>query len=271
MKETDFTIVVPVCGEEDLYRFKLILFPTIRHFFSKSDIFVITPRQSPASFHSSIFIIRDEELINSEIRAGWLKQQILKLLVHRFVTSHWYLVLDSDCFFTRHCSPKDFFVNDKARVNLSTGHDTWWKSASRFTGYAIPSPRCGVTPMLLHTCVVKELCSSLDVERAILSCNCTEYSLYWTYLHHFHTLTDYYVFSNQYSVSNHEIWHNSSTARMRYRRFLQLVTKNIEKSHQDSRTFLSLIQSTLTKEFSHISPYLQIDDISSAVRHCLLL
>ena len=174
------TIVVFVAGELDGHRFKKICLPTINRFADESchKLVVVSPTEIEVDSHLDSRVITDDKILKKYFRKQnvsrgntWKYQMKLKLLIHKYVETEWYVIFDSDCYMSRGCELKDYFLPDSkiAKVNIVDYplHVEWQISAEQFLSLPRPNKFCGVTPMIMNTAVVRHLCEEFHKELSV--------------------------------------------------------------------------------------------------------
>ena len=199
---TTISAICPVV-RSDFNRFELLL-TSLNHFalepyfdefwcsIPKSDIFEFSNYFSEFKVEkfckSKLKIISDDDLIPPEqIKTGWHKQQLIKLLISSKLKSDFYCVFDSDVLC---CTPvmKTSFIDNYGRALMQydghNGQNVWMKNTCRVLN-TIPSSNLkymDVTPAILSTKIVQDICQKYELKtlvRWIGSEMVSEYSLYY--------------------------------------------------------------------------------------------
>lgn len=140
---------------------------------------------------------------------GWYRQQLIKLAIHRHLSTPFYMTLDSDVVFVRAFSADDLIIDGKASVNVQrqSDYEQMWTPAVAADGIACHHDRherssrllglprrnqryfFGETPVILSTSIVGALVQHLDSRttsgdwQSFLLQNTpwTEYNLYFSF------------------------------------------------------------------------------------------
>ena len=229
-----FSVVVPVkCAPagrgDDLGRLRLLL-ASLDKFWSGTSqlsIHLICPRDDIAkiepilqgrhprlqvSLHDEVEVV--PHLGRGTKAAGWLKQQAIKLSVHKVVAGDFALVLDADLFCTRSFDDGALFVNGRALTDwVDRGKfPRWWSYSAEVLRLPSPGagPGMGVTPQLFSTAVCKALeeylatihgpnpyATLLDLDTIVADANgyngWTEYTLYCLFAERFGLMAKYHL------------------------------------------------------------------------------
>lgn len=213
---TDFvTAVLPVRvsgakESSDLDRIERLLLPSFSLFWrepAELEFLVVVPpadlqRVSARLVGASDFRVRviSEDALCPDLagRAGWHKQQILKLAAARSVLSVWYLTLDADVILRRPTSLAQLIPAGRSTLKQEHARDhwDWWQASRGVLHTTVPLDRAdvvmGVTPELLRRDVVLDLLGEIERRNGVDSAGrllfderergWTEYSLYWLYV-----------------------------------------------------------------------------------------
>lgn len=163
-------VVLPISirrrgGElSDLHRLKT-LFTSAKKFWRGGDSFiVITPE--PVEVRAELDrlgvearVLHDDEVVPLDSKLHpWYRQQVIKLASHRLVETEFYLVLDSDCFFTRETHVEDLVIEGRGVVSYGEGpaysHRNWY-AGCRKLGLKTPDRKINVTPFLMNSEIAK--------------------------------------------------------------------------------------------------------------------
>ena len=253
------TIVLPCRGDKDALRVNKNLIPSIDKFLDRKaikELILVCDDDTKETIVDRKYIrFVNDDVLDLPDRPGWFRQQSIKLKIAKHIETDWYLSLDSDCYFIQSSTIDSFFVEGKAIVNTGKCHDKWWKASSLFLGKDEPEIKCSVTPMLLHTKTCKNLIEEYNVDDAINSkADCTEYTLYWTYLGEDNL--ELYHFDKKKPLSADGIWWSNRTFTH------EELTELIEKQFEYPICPLSLAQSQLQKTND---AYFIIDKIASVI------
>lgn len=256
------TALLPIKGEQDVYRFNKILKPSLERV---EDLNVIIVTDEKITESDSIKVISDEEVFSPDGPiTGWGKQQIIKLKSHQIVDTKWILTLDADCYFKYKGSVNEMIPDGKPYINTGSVNSTpsnlmWWDNASSALGVSIPSVCCQVTPMFIRTDVCRDLDRLHDLE-ALIKSKCTEYTLYWLF-----GILRGVDWSQEYTFEpllTSSIWHKGDV----YSKFLQRVDKSLKS---DTTGKLGLVQSAAQRKFN-VNYRKIVDDISEIITSNLI-
>ena len=242
---SSITAVLPLKGDDDLYRFNNLLKPSLLKIHDLNLIVISDERINPSR---RISVIKDNEIfIPKDVKLykrGWIKQQIIKIEISKYVKTKWYLTLDADCFFLFKGGVDNFFKNNKPLVNITNDikNPEWWVNASKSLNVELPKNTfCAVTPMILKTDLCKELSDNYDLEDLIFKKKCTEYTLYWLYGKKIGIKwEDVYTFEKLLSVAS---WH----AEKNYKKTIEKFKLEYMKV-KDLHPLIGLFQSRLNKK-----------------------
>lgn len=162
--------------------------------------------------------ITDEEILPANLQAtGWYKQQLIKLLIYKYVKTTAYLIVDDDLFLTRPFAYNDLRVeiagtkywkySSEKYCELSQKNYSslkWWKGSSKLLNFDLQklsrdNHLMGVTPQIFVTEYVLDLIGYLEHMYSswiteFISSGSTEYTVYWIYLY---THNLHYMYSDQ--------------------------------------------------------------------------
>lgn len=149
-------------------------------------------------------IRNDEEFLklNNETE-GWFKQQLLKLLAHKIVTTNTYIVVDADMFLTTELSYENLHPDGKVLYSSEpwqtingkyfSQNSNWWISSCSILNYRkedlyFQTDLLGVTPQTFIVSIVSELINHLNNslgenwQDILCEKRFTEFTLYWIYV-----------------------------------------------------------------------------------------
>lgn len=206
---------------------------------------------------------------------GWRRQQLLKLLAARMVSTPYYMTLDSDLCLTCPADMTTLLPEGKALVELEPAyeHPEWWMGSAEILDtpfvYQKDEAVMGVTPELLSTRVAVQLIDHLaSVARKrgyltlfeYLSTNrqWTEYSLYWLFLSEFYEKNDFYAEENgTYSMhSPHNVWEREQAPDAKE------LCKRIDAAFKEKTALFLVIQSAripLAEYLEAINKHIQLN------------
>ena len=102
------------------------------------------------------------------VTKGWKIQQIVKLYVSKYITTLHYLVLDTDCFFTKKCAYDNIIIDNKCiyNVDCKNNYEKWWENSRKYINYKEKQTKYfGVTPSILYTKICLELIDYLNSQK----------------------------------------------------------------------------------------------------------
>ena len=204
------TFVLTLATGRDILYATNILFPSILYFFKISDIdkFLIIMNTKDIELFNyyigksgidttnlKINIINELSLIDTNgIINTYYLQMYLKLLISQYVETTYYLTLDADCYFCKHCDSSSFFAH-KAYYREIQKMDTWNERVNKALDINLTFVS-NQTPFVFVTSLVKIMLKELDVKQLILKKLCSEYTLYLGYLFKQDLLDEYYMENN---------------------------------------------------------------------------
>jgi len=222
--------------------------------------------------HIPFIFLSDEEVLEKSCEnfAGWYKQQLIKLLVSKHVTTHHYLIVDSDMYLTRPLNASDLFHNNRVKyvsepwqtLNNSdySTNSKWWENSCNVLRLNVETLHdekhlMGVTPQVFITTRVHQLLRHLEhihgkKWKDIICEMCfTEFTLYWLFM----CINKYD--RNEYTHDGEQLW--------RHDKLFNVLDENM-----DINDALKIVQKTSTI-FSVIQGYLHIpfiDDLCTQIR-----
>lgn len=155
---------------------------------------------------------------------GWRRQQILKLLAARMISTPYYMTLDSDLCLTCPVDITTLLPAGKALVELEPAyeHPNWWEGSAGILDipfeYRKDEMVMSATPELLSTRLAAELMdhvASVARRKGYLTLfeylstnrNWTEYSLYWLFVKAFYAKEDFHIQGTEYAMhSPNNVW-----------------------------------------------------------------
>jgi hypothetical protein len=241
--------VVPLLLSADLGRFDLLC-DSIAHFYpSITNLFAIVRGDPPKARHPFIKWIKEEELLSRDWLAptveGWYRQQALKLIAHKLVTTDFYWCLDADCFFVRPFEPRFIIEDNRVGIHVYRKGDIDWWTTDAGQALDVPLKRMihhyyDVTPNVFsrRAMIVTEQFFMMKFgswQRALLErLPWTEYQLHYGLMEYLRLFTMFY-FYDQFSYGNNIIWYRDDIKDVK-----QHVQRQMYKSHTG---YISLIQS----------------------------
>jgi hypothetical protein len=218
-----------------------------------------------AQFIPFVFL-SDEEVLGGRCEnvAGWYKQQLIKLLISKFIATYHYLVVDSDMYLTRPLNVIDLFHNNRVKytsepwqtLNNSdySTNSRWWENSCkilRLNPEHIYNEKylMGVTPQTFLTMRVTELLHHLkslhgeEWQEIICDMCFTEFTLYWLYM----CMNSYE--RNEYTHDGEQLWkHDKNTNVLEYTSE-DVALLVVQNSFKESSTIFSVIQGYLNVSF----------------------
>lgn len=194
-------------------------------------------------------IITSDKLINKEHLSstpGWKSQQILKLKIHKLISTSHYLTLDAKNHLIRELKNKDLFTNKKPIAYVKYNYGDYWKnyisdsrkvlkiSNGKRINYFIPPS----TPYMLITEEVKNLSNHLrsnnsSIMDAILNRGATEYLLYYLYLTIDNKAKKLYSFKNNNNKNTITFFTEAPSSK-------EELDKNLKLLHIDKTKWLAI-------------------------------
>ena len=155
--------------------------------------------------HIPFKFVNEEYILDKNISNvnGWLKQQVIKLVVSSIVKTNHYLIVDSDMYLNQPFKYEDMYYEGKIKYSYEpwqelnnkyySTNSNWWTSSSKILDYSLDKiyedkKLMGVTPQIFIKDKVKELINLLEIiygkhwQKIICDMNFTEYTLYWLFL-----------------------------------------------------------------------------------------
>jgi len=166
-------------SEYDVYRYNNILYPSLM--FLTNKVLIIPHFRNDLKLDDSYKILYDKDVLGVDYSPIYIKQHLIKLYVSKFISTNYYLILDSDIYVNKTFELKDFFTDGKIslfvydgigylndKVNHDSCHTKWIIETLNVLGKTvdqIKSPFCyGVTPGLFITKEVIELLELLNLK-----------------------------------------------------------------------------------------------------------
>jgi hypothetical protein len=149
--------------------------------FLTNKVLIIPHFRNDLKLDDSYKILYDKDVLGVDYSPIYIKQHLLKLYVSKFISTNYYLILDSDIYINKTFELKDFFTDGKIslfvydgigylndKVNHDSCHTKWIIETLNVLGKTvdqIKSPFCyGVTPGLFITKEVIELLELLNLK-----------------------------------------------------------------------------------------------------------
>lgn len=150
--------------------------------------------------------ISEEDLLNEDIYPvdqGWIKQQLIKLIMTSKISSPYCLIVDCDMYLTQPLCFSDLFHNGKLKYHSEpwqtennkyfSQNSNWWKSSCETLGMNVSelyddTNLMSVTPQVLVPGLVQLLIKELNTnygknwQNVFYDKRCTEFTLYWLLL-----------------------------------------------------------------------------------------
>jgi len=233
--------ILPVTAN-DIPRLRCLIRSLTSNFQGLNKCFIVVPDSQLPNFFSlssDTYIVLPESCIIGTSPAlqntsGWYKQQLVKLLGHRIVSTDFYLTLDADVLCLKKVSSEDLIQNGKAiyRRTIKNYHPEWYDWATRVLKCERPQYTHGVTPAILSR---HAMCKMLDriahqhmpfkerikyeikhagfhrrpptlTDILLSHLPWTEYSLYGTYLEATHSFEQYHYDGGEYAIYHCSVW-----------------------------------------------------------------
>lgn len=192
---------------------------------------------------------------------GWFKQQMLKMAIYKYVSTPFYMPLDSDLVFTRPVSFSDFVKDGKGVYDTQTygWFPNWWDCSSKLLGidfkYELKTPCPSWTPSTMSVDIVRELAkyiSDIKGEDWITHLyynsgwhkgenmpKWTEYCLYWIFAMSKDLFSEYYPEVEWGPIMGDSIWGTDEFISKDKDQFVDTLFYN------EGERFVSTIQSTI--------------------------
>jgi hypothetical protein len=123
--------------------------------------------------------------------SGVVAQIYLKMIAHRFVTTDYYCIIDSDFVFLRPTSVTDFFLDGKPIWFYTSwaGHEKamkWRSDSEKFLGFSAKHLYMDIPQYVFKKTVAAELESKHSLNGVLELAAPSEYIIYGAYAHSFH-------------------------------------------------------------------------------------
>jgi hypothetical protein len=269
------TFVLPIIRKDAILA-KTCVF-SILSLFNNDDIdcfYIITSLQD-LNYFSDLFqdnkyikIINEDDVYPNKIScSGWQLQQVLKLYISRFISTEYYLILDSDCYLTKKINYSDLFVNNKPIPNLTYKRNNSWliKSCQYYDlDYEkVPDIIINVTPQLMNTKIVIELCDSNKNIPELIINGCNEFWLYFCFILKYYNFYEIYHVDLSKSLCNKCVWDFDYIVFVSTNNKIdeQSIKKIIDIQFDDPLTIFTLFQSNM-----HLNTYYYIELINDNIK-----
>jgi len=258
LAKTCISSILKLFNNNDIYSFYIITsFQDMNYF---SHLF--------QDYNKFIKIINEDDIYpKKNSYTGWHLQQILKLYISKIIYTEYYLILDSDCYLTKKINYSDLFVNNKPIPNLIHKHKNDWllKSCQYYElDYEkVPDTIINVTPQLMNTKIVVELCNSNKNIPELINNGCNEFWIYFCYILKYYDLHEIYHIDLNKTLSNKCIWNiECIVSNSTYDNIdVESIKKTIDAQFNDSLTLFTLFQSNI-----RINPYYYIPLINQNIQ-----
>lgn len=264
-----FCLLLSINNERNMYnllRANLLLKSISLYSEKKYDIFIITPEDTSQyikkyiNYYDNInyIFMYDEHLcpnINEYKIDSWWKQQLLKLLISRYINYKFYLLFDSDIICIDRLNDDKFIQNGKAfmQYERASAQYNWYKASAQILNLPPPDLEdqvMSVTPNIISTKLAKNLLDHIEKEKQMPVCEFllnnthqdgkqipwTEYSLFYLYCkNNGLILNEYFGYDPKNShrfLSPLSLWKRSTLG--------QLKDLDINKIKNSNSTFLCI-------------------------------
>lgn len=210
----------------------------------------------------------DEQILEQKCEnvSGWLRQQIIKLCISKYISTYYYLIVDSDMYITRPLNKSDLFYNGRVKYVFEpwqTANDShystnsnWWLSSCRVLNlneqYLFSEKHLmGVTPQVFITIRVHQLLAHLhnsfgkDWQNIICKASFTEFTLYWLFMRM------YGYDKSEYTHEGEPIWKHNKTINVLEQVTEQTAIEIVKNSFNVNSPIFSVIQGYLHIPFIH--------------------
>jgi len=207
------------------------LFSTFKKFYKcGGNLYIIVPdsdyhfykrsleNESNVIVFNESFIVPEFLLPRYEAINGWRKQQVIKLVMHNYIDSEFYLTLDCDCLFIKDLREEDLVSKGRAVIEFSDMFClNWYQNSSKVLDInLIPEESTGVTPYIYSKKGITQMVKYLDlraklkgeknyVNHLLNYGRWSENSLYHIFLEKNNLLSKYH-FRSDFPLSTNCLW-----------------------------------------------------------------
>lgn len=277
------TLLLLLSTGRDIHLATSILLPSIINYFKLDEleeILIIIKNQDiellnlrMEEFNNNITnnikirIINESTLMKTRnITNTYYLQMYLKLISSKIINTKYYITLDADVLFMNNTNINDFITENKCHFYKIKNKDTWMKRSIDFLDYTETIDYCiNQTPFVFDKLLVEKMLSDIDVKKAILEKQCSEYTLFHVYLLKNNLFENNYLFSR---FSNFPItFITSRLSNEQINKYLNILKKQKKP--------ISIIQSRtnthmrLTKSIKNIVPNSYYKKYKIAVLTCV--
>ena len=209
-------------------------------------------------------IITENDLVSSKYDfKSHRKQMLLKLLIHKYIKTNLYLILDDDIISTKEFGYTDLFNKNKIKYSYEGSIDSQpyvWecsrnllKLKKRTNIYKLRNTM-SITPEIMITSVVKEMMDYLlniygnydNLYEEMTKLSWTEYTLYWLYLKYIDKIGVKYYIKDSFTSTNLMVYDKN---------YVEIIKKTIK----DKKNYFMIIQSNVYEyKIDNIKKGLQI-------------
>ncbi|NBO72132.1 MAG: hypothetical protein EBU66_17635 [Bacteroidetes bacterium] len=275
MTDKQFSIVLALKnathneGTNNLERFARIGLPTYEKFMKKEDVaefIIVCPmaemekiKQVTAVYEGWNWkIYGEEQLLHIGLRAGWAKQQTIKLAIAPLVKTGEYLIIDDDTYLTRPFGYDNLRTKSGKlimnRINIDFPFFYLW--SNQILDYDFDKVQdfpvnMAITPEIFNTSVVRDLVKLLVTKYGsqkqwqlkLEQNKFTEYALYWIYLQMINKTDMYDLNEKSPQLYNYAITSND-----------QPLEKYIDLAFNDKKSpfYFSFVQSSTSYKVDEI-------------------
>ena len=142
---------------------------------------------------------------------GWLRQQIVKMYISKFLNTQFYICMDSDIICKKPTKYDDLIVEGKPKVNMEPKslHKVWWKDAIKVLKIDNPITTEGMSSStnifiteevlalidyiekIYKKSFIMTLCNWIWTKSRVFNVRWTEYKLYWSFIEYRNKVNDY--------------------------------------------------------------------------------
>ena len=177
-------------------------------------------------------VLINEDTLQINCNIGWIKQQIIKLNISKFIDTENYMILDADCYLTKKISINDILVNNKPIVHLLKKEENHWLlNCCKYFNIdynSLPEYVFHVTPQIFKSSIVRELIHKHNVQELITSNGCAEIFLYYCFILKNYNINDIYHIDTNKQLALMCIWESHLINKSLFNTIkLQFENKNV--------------------------------------------
>lgn len=275
-----FCLFISITGKKNhnnIIRANMLLKSLSKFSKETSNIYIVAPEKSVdfislnlKRYSNLIYnFIKDEDILphiyKYRTTNSWYIQQVLKLAVHKFIETEFYMIFDSDIICCREFSTSSFLKDNKSFVSYTKSKNCydWAKGSSIILQVEAPSPDTlimNITPNIFATDIAKKLLKYIEdmykspADIFLLDhteVHWSEYTLYYLFARHSGIFNKMHVdfldrnkaYPQNYILSDYSLWRKSS--------YHDLDSISIDKIKEEKSYFI-VVQSTTSFTMSDI-------------------